>query len=97
MMNSTRSSSPSEYDTALDRVLHVYIGIHGPLGFEVANRCEAIHEGRLGGHGGADRPERDRLFEKLLVIVGPGDMTLEQDVGVAVNQPRQDKWPWTGR
>ena len=77
-------------DAPLDRPLHVHVGVHGPLGLQVADGREAVHQGGPGGDGGPDGAVGDRLLEQLLVVVGLGDVALEQDVGVGVDQAGQD-------
>src|SRR6266852_3941608 len=78
-------------DAALDGDLHVDVGVHRALGLQVADGGEAVHQRGARRHRGADGPVGSRLLEELLVVVRRGDVALEKDVGVVVDQPRQER------
>ena len=76
-----------------DRLFQVHIGIHGTFSLEVADCRETVPECRPRGDSGADGAKRDRLLEQLLVVIALGDVSLEHDVGVGVDQAGQDRGP----
>ena len=77
-------------DAAIDRPLEVGVGVHRAFGLEVADRREAVQERGLHGHRGADGAIGDRLLEQLLVVIGLGDVSLQQNMRVGVDQAGQD-------
>ena len=76
--------------TAGDGRLDIDVGVHRALGLQVADGGEAVHHGGAHRGGGAQGAVRDALLEELLVVVGRGDIALEEDVGMGVDQAGEE-------
>ena len=57
----------------------------------ITQRGESLVQRAPGGDGRPNGPVRSRLLEHLIVVFGGGDVALEQDVGVGVDQPGQHR------
>src|SRR6185437_3470529 len=75
--------------TAIDGGFHVHVGVHGAFGLEVAERGESVVERDAGVAGRDDRAIRDGPFQELLVVFRGGDVSIEEEVGVRVNEAGQ--------
>ena len=78
-------------DAVGDGVLDVDVGVHRPLGLEIAHRREAIVQRDLHCLAGAQRAVRQRFLEKLCVVILGGDVALQQRVDVRVDQAGQQR------
>ena len=81
-----RTFADREY-TARDRRFHIDVGVHRAFGLEVPDGGESIHERRPHCGSRTDGAVRSTLLQYLLVVVRARDVTLEQDVGVVVDEP----------
>ena len=66
--------------------LDVHVGIHCAFGFKIANRGEAILESDTRVARGENGTIRNRLFEKLLVIIFGSDVAVEKNVRVQIDK-----------
>src|SRR5262249_61678957 len=71
---------------AIDGVADIDIGVAGAFGFEVANHGKAIVERTTSVYRTENSAVLGGLLEELGVVIGSGDVALEQDVGVGVDQ-----------
>ena len=78
---------------AVDGIAHVDVGVARALGLDVADGREAPLERTPRVDRGEDRPVFGRLPEELLVVVLGGDVTLQQHVGMGIDEPRQAGQP----
>ena len=74
-----------------NRALHIDIRVHRALGLEVAQRGESVIEGDPDRAARAERAVRHRLAEELFIVIGRGDVALQKNVRVRVDQPRQQR------
>jgi hypothetical protein len=82
---------PRTWDYAVvDGGFDVDVGVLGAFGFKVAHGCEAVQQ--CGAHvdRSADGALGDGLLKQLRAVVGIGDVSAEQDVGMGVDESRQD-------
>ena len=77
--------------TALDGHFHVYIGVHGAFGFEVAERGEAMVERNARIARGEDGAVGDGLLQELRVVFLGGDVPVQKNVRVGVNKARENR------
>jgi hypothetical protein len=60
-------------------------GLPGSFGFEDARGCEAVQQCGAYVYGSADGAPGDGLLKQLRVLVGIGDVAVEQDAGMGVD------------
>jgi len=73
-----------------DGFFHVDVGVHGAFGFEVTNRGEAVFKSNARVARAEDSAVRNGILQKLLVIVLRGDVAVEKNVGVRINEAGED-------
>src|SRR5215471_14965337 len=72
--------------TKIDGSLDINVGVHRSFGFEVPHPSKPVHEAGLYSNSSPDGPKRNRVLEQLVVIVRGCDITLQEYVGMAVDQ-----------
>ena len=75
----------------VDGFLDVRIGVHGAFGLEIAQRRETVGERDLRIARGENGAIGDGLLQKLRVIVGVGDVALEQNVSMRVRKTGKNR------
>jgi hypothetical protein len=74
-------------DPLVDRLPEVNVGVSGSFRLDVADRGETLFQRPSRIHRGQDGPVFRRLLQQLRVVIGPGDVSLQEDVRVRVDQP----------
>src|SRR5262249_49875218 len=64
----------------------VDVGVHGALGFEVADGGEAVVESDAGIARGEDGAVGDGVLEELLVVILGGDVAVEEHMSVNIDE-----------
>ena len=76
-------------DAALDRRLHVDVGVHRSLGLEIADRRKAVAQRCARRRRGLNGAVWNRLLEHLVRVVA----TVQKNVGMRVDQSRNHSIP----
>ena len=76
-------------DAVFNSGFHIDIRVPSTFGFDIANGREPPLHHASGINRRVDGPKFRRLFEQLLVVVGRGDIPLQEHVGMRIDQARQ--------
>ena len=74
----------------VDGLLDVDVGVHRAFGFDVTQGGEAVGESDLRIACRQNGAVRNRLLEELLVVILRGDVSLQQNVGVSIDEAGKD-------